>query len=184
MKQSEWKRKPNLRNHDIANMLPALPPPFSLKANIGAIFGRILDVYWLPEGENEKIWDPFIQSFESLDSLEIYARDLDDFQLAGMAKVVREYTRILPDAVYGMMKISKNSTENQNGKGIVLSTVHGAKGQEYDNVYINPDVAASLSRPGGPSVNAFGDEANIAYVAFTRVMLGLKGIISWSKKRL
>jgi hypothetical protein len=101
--------------------------PFSLEGNIGAILGRILDVYWLSEGENEKIRDQFIQSFESLDSLEVYARDLDDFQLTGMAKVVREYTRILPDAVYDMMKISKNTTENQNGAGIILSTVHGAK---------------------------------------------------------
>jgi hypothetical protein len=89
--------------------------------------GRILDVYWLSEEEHDKIRDPFIQSFKSLEALEIYAWDLDDFQLAGMAKVVREYARILPDAVFDMMKISKNTTENQNGSGIILSTVHGAK---------------------------------------------------------
>jgi hypothetical protein len=69
-----------------------------------------------------------------------------------------------------MMKISKNSTENQNGPGIILSTVHGAKGQEYDRVYIDPDLAAALSKPGGPPVKEFGDEANIAYVAFTRAI--------------
>ena len=99
-----------------------------------------MDVYWLSEGENEKIRDQFIQSFESLDSLEVYARDLDDFQLTGMANVVREYTQILPDAVYDMMKISKSSTENQNGPGNILSTVHGARGQEHDRVYIDPDL--------------------------------------------
>ncbi len=143
---------------------------FSLEGNIAAIFGRILDVYWLSEGKQDKIRDPFIQSFESLDSLEIYARNLDDFQLTGMAKVVKEYARILPDAVYNMMKVSKSMAENPNGTGIILSTVHGAKGQEYDRVYIDPDIAASLSRPGGPSAGEFGDEANIAYVAFTRAI--------------
>jgi F-box protein, helicase, 18 len=144
--------------------------PFSLEGNIGAILGRILDVYWLSEEEHDRIRDPFIQSFKSLEALETYARDLDDFQLAGMTKVVREYAHVLPDAVYDMMKISKNTTENQNGSGIILSTVHGAKGQEYDRVYIDPDVAASLSRPEGLLTSTFGDEANIAYVGFTRAI--------------
>jgi superfamily I DNA/RNA helicase len=144
--------------------------PFSLEGNIGAILGRILDVYWLSEEEHDKIRDRFIQSFQSLEALETYARDLDDFQLSGMVKVVREYAHVLPDAVYDMMKISNNTTENQDGQGIILSTVHGAKGQEYDRVYIDPDIAASLSRPEALLTNAFGDEANIAYVGFTRAI--------------
>lgn len=144
--------------------------PFSLEGNIGAILGRILDVYRLSEEENDKIRDRFIQSFKSLEVLETYARDLDDFQLAGMVKVVREYAHVLPDAVYDMMKISNNTTENQDGQGIILSTVHGAKGQEYDRVYIDPDIAASLSRPEALLTNAFGDETNIAYVGFTRAI--------------
>lgn len=143
---------------------------FSLEGNIGVILGRILDVYWLSEEEHDKIRDRFIQSFKSLEALETYARDLDDFQLSGMAKVVREYSHVLPDAVYDMMKISKITTENQNGPGIILSTVHGAKGQEYDRVYIDSDIAASLSRPEALLNKAFGDEANIAYVGFTRAI--------------
>ncbi len=129
-----------------------------------------MDVYWLSKGEHDKIRDPFIQSFEGLDFLEIYVRDLDDFQLAGMAKVVREYARILPDAVYDMMRVSKSMAQTPHGPGIVLSTVHGAKEQEYDRVYIHPGLAASLSTPGGPSASELGDEANVAYVAFTRAI--------------
>lgn len=158
--------------------------PFSLEGNIGAIFGRILDVHWLSKEEHDKIRDPFIQSFKSLEALETYARDLDDFQLAGMIKLVREYAHVLPDAAYDMMKISKTAAETPNGQGIILSTVHGAKGQEYDRVYIDPDVAASLSRPGGALASEFGDEANIAYVGFTRAIRELylppnfKGILT------
>lgn len=144
--------------------------PFSLEGNIGAIFGRILDVHWLSKEEHDKIRDPFIQSFDTLEALETYARDLDDFQLTSMAKVVREYARVLPDAVYDIMKVSKSTAETPNSQGIILSTVHGAKGQEYDRVYIDPDVAASLSRAGGASASEFGDEANIAYVGFTRAI--------------
>jgi len=79
--------------------------PFSLEGNIGAILGRILDVYWL--------------------------------------------------------------------SALLLSTVHGAKGREYDRVYIDPDIAASLSRPEALLTGAFGDEANIAYVGFTRAIRDL-----------
>ena len=158
--------------------------PFFLEGNIGAIFGRILDVYWVSEGEQDKVRDPFIQSFEHLDALENHARDLDDFQLAGMVKVVREYARVLPDALFDMMKVSKSTARTPKDMGIVLSTVHGAKGQEYDRVCIDPDLAGSLSRPEGPSAGDFGEEANIAYVGFTRAIRELclppdfKGILT------
>jgi F-box protein, helicase, 18 len=144
--------------------------PFSLEGNIGSILGRILDVFWLSTKEHDRIRDPFIHSFDSLGSLDKYARDLDDFQLSSMIRVVKEHSRILPDAVFDMMNISKKSAENQSGPGIILSTVHGAKGQEYDRVYVDPDIAVSLSRPEALPVKAFGDEANIAYVAFTRAI--------------
>jgi hypothetical protein len=160
----------NLALFEKALGLRARGIPFSLEGNISAILYRILDVYWLSKEENDKIRDRFIQSFQSLEALETYAKDLDDFQLAGMVKVVREYAHVLPDAVYDMMKISNNTTENQDGQGIILSTVHGAKGQEYDRVYIDPDIAASLSRPEALLTSAFGDEANIAYVGFTRAI--------------
>ena len=146
---------------------------FSLEGNIGSSLGRILDVFWLSTKEHDRIRDPFIHSFDSLGSLDKYAKDLDDFQLSSMLKVVKEHSRILPNAVFDMMNISKKSVENQSGSGIILSTVHGAKGQQYDRVYVDPDIAASLSVPEGLSTKEFGDEANIAYVAFTRAIKGL-----------
>jgi hypothetical protein len=42
--------------------------------------------------------------------------------------------------------------------------------QVYDRVYIDPDVAASLSRPEDILTRAFGNEANIAYMGFTRAI--------------
>ena len=69
-----------------------------------------------------------------------------------------------------MMKISRRTAGAGNRQGIILSTIHGAKGQEYDRVYIDSDIAASLSRPGATPAGESGDEANIAYVAFTRAI--------------
>jgi len=160
----------NLALFEHALGLRATGIPFSLQGNISGILGRILDVYWLSQGTHDKIRDPLIRSFENLEDLDAYATDLDDFQLSNMVEVVREYARILPDAVFDIMKISKSTSDNPNGPGIILSTAHGAKGQEYDRVYIDPDMAASLSRPEALATQTFGDEANIAYVAFTRAI--------------
>ena len=160
----------NLALFEHALGLRATGIPFSLQGNISGILGRILDVYWLSEGTHDKIRDPLIRSFEDLEYLDAYATDLDDFQLSNMVEVVREYARLLPEAVFDIMKISKSTAETPNGPGIILSTVHGAKGQEYDRVYIDPDIAASLSRPEALATQTFCDEANIAYVAFTRAI--------------
>jgi len=62
-----------------------------------------------------------------MESLETYARDLEDFQLSGIVKVVRQYARLLPGVVFEMMNVSKSANENQNGPAVILSTVHGAK---------------------------------------------------------
>jgi len=47
--------------------------------------------------------------------------------------------------------------------------VKEAKSQKYDRVYTDPDVAASFSRLCGASANKFRDEADIGYVAYTRL---------------
>jgi hypothetical protein len=73
-------------------------------------------------------------------------------------------------SIFLIQSSPKKSTGHQNGPGIILSTVLGAKGQEYDRVYIAADIAASLSRPEALVAPTFGDEANIAYVAFTRAI--------------
>jgi len=96
--------------------------------------------------------------------------DISSRKTPNMVEVVGEYARILPEAVFDIMKISKSTAETPNGPGIILSTVHGAKGQEYDRVHIDADIAASLSRPEALATQTFGDEANITYVGFTRAI--------------
>jgi superfamily I DNA/RNA helicase len=160
----------NLALFDKALSLRSRGIPFSLEGNVRGILNRILDVHWLSLKEHDRIRDSFIQSFKELESLETYARDLDDFQLAGIVKVVRQYARILPGVVFEMMDIKKSANGDKDDPAVILSTVHGAKGREYDRVYIDADIAAALSRPEALLANALGDEANIAYVGFTRAI--------------
>ena len=97
----------------------------------------------------------------------------------------------LSQVLKGMIFIVYYSLITELGATVISGRypkVHASNGQEYARVYIDHDVAASLSRPGGVSVNQFGDEANIGHVAFMRAMrdlfLDLKRLISGSKKRL
>ncbi|SPD75415.1 hypothetical protein PITCH_A580018 [uncultured Desulfobacterium sp.] len=48
--------------------------------------------------------------------------------------------------------------------------VNASEGKEYGRIYIDFDAEGSLSRPGVSS-NEFGNEANIAHVAFSRATM-------------
>jgi hypothetical protein len=72
--------------------------------------------------------------------------------------------------------------DNLRYHSLISSSGAAAISKRYPIVH-----AASLSIPGGPSANQFGDEANIAYLAFTRAIRdpylpNLKRFISGSKK--
>lgn len=159
----------NLTLFEKALDLVSTQTPFSLEGNVGAVLGRILDIYRLSTLDHNEIRDPFIRTFNTIDSLEKYASDLDDFQISSMIRVVRDYAHMLPEAVFEMMRISKSNSAH-TGPSVILSTVHGAKGQEYDRVYIAPDIADALSRKDTSAHPLPGDETNIAYVAFTRAI--------------
>ena len=47
------------------------------------------------------------------------------------------------------------------------------------NGRLSSDDFVSLSRPGGQLASEFGDEANIAYVAFTRAIRELYLTLEW-----
>lgn len=163
----------NLALFEKALALRSSGKAFSLEGHLHAILGKILDVHWLAKEQRDKIRDPFLQSFKNVETLETYAKELDDFQLGSMVKVVRDYAQVLPGAVFDMMKTSKATTEVPGGKGIILSTVHGAKGQEYDRVLMDRDIATSLTSPASEPDKPLGDEVNIAYVGMTRAIQSL-----------
>jgi hypothetical protein len=61
---------------------------------------------------SDEIRDPFIRSIKSLEALETYAMNLDDFQLRGMVKVVREYAH----AFFRMLSITLWTTPHAESK--------------------------------------------------------------------
>ena len=55
-------------------------------------------------------------------------------------------------------------------EGVILSTIHTAKGQEYDEVYIDSDIAENLAAAAKNGSPQYEEEINVAYVGFTRAV--------------
>ena len=142
--------------------------PFSFERDVTSQMLRTLDVYWLSLGENKKIRDPFIKSFQTLDHLEHHASEMDDREFNQMAKVVRDYAKDLPNIIFDLIKIHKDNTQKANPEAVTLSTIHSSKGQEYNHVIIGSDLPYFLNEDTEQEEETFLEEVNIAYVALTR----------------
>lgn len=143
--------------------------PYRFERDIRKDLFKILDVYQLHIGEKEKIRDELIQSFDSLDQLDKYAEKMEDFQLANMSQVVKQYSTEFPGAIFEMLKLTNEKGDQYDADAVILSTVHTAKGQEYEQVVIDMDVVEAISRTEGKDAKQFYDEVNVAYVCLTRV---------------
>jgi len=155
---------------------------FRFERDIEKVLWQTLDVYWLENGEKSKIRSEWLQSFENMKALEEYADNCEDFQLKGMSQVVRKYSSSFPDIIYEMAGINRNKTEQVNSGGAILSTIHASKGQEYERVYIDSDVADMLGSADKLGQTQYDEEVNVAYVGFTRAIKQL--FISKSFERI
>jgi hypothetical protein len=147
--------------------------PFSFEKDLYPLLMKTLDVYWLVEQRTENIRDPLIRSFSDIDDLEEHAKDTENFQLQGMLEIVEKYHEEFPGVVFELSERTKDSSAKDNAPGIVLSTIHSAKGQEYEQVYIDSDMAENIERVITNELQDMNDEINVAYVGFTRAIRNL-----------
>lgn len=155
---------------------------FRFERDIEKVLWQTLDVYWLENGEKSKIRSEWLQSFESMKALEEYADNCEDFQIKGMSQVVRKYADSFPEIIFEMTAINRNKAERLNSGGAILSTIHASKGQEYEKVYVDSDVAEMLGSADKLGLSQFNEEVNVAYVGFTRAIKQL--FISQSFERI
>lgn len=87
-----------------------------------------------------------------------------------------------PDIIFEMAGINRNKAEQVNSGGAILSTIHASKGQEYERVYIDSDVADMLGSADKLGQTQYDEEVNVAYVGFTRAIRHL--FISKSFERI
>lgn len=141
---------------------------YRFERDIDKVLWQTLDVYWLAQREKRKIRSDWIRSFESMESLERYADNCDDFQVKSIARIVRRHAADFPHIIFEMNGMSRKDTGETDPHRVVLSTIHASKGQEYARVFIDPDVADTLTATEKLNGVKFKEEANVAYVGFTR----------------
>lgn len=160
-------------------------------------FELIADAWRLRCGETADIADPFVRKFSSLDALQDYALAVDDKELLTRIGIVERFGQRIP-ALVERVRAAHVAPE---AAGLQLSTVHRAKGLEWDCVQLGDDFPDLLSEEGLPRTWRFlgrpasGDdavlpkeEANIAYVAPTRARCELQpnpqlaDFLEWCKR--
>jgi superfamily I DNA/RNA helicase len=138
----------------------------------------LYDVLNLYNGKHDRIRDQLVGSMKDIDDLEEYVEKTEDHQLATMIEIVREYG----NEVHGIIKSLKElhtGDENRNKAEMIFSTVHRAKGMEYDVVHLVNDFITESKlkdlkeKHKNDKTAAFdtarlSEEINLLYVAITR----------------
>lgn len=138
----------------------------------------LYDVLNLYNGKHDRIRDQLVGSMKDIDDLEEYVEKTEDHQLATMIEIVREYG----NEVHGIIKSLKElhtGDENRNKAEMIFSTVHRAKGMEYDVVHLVNDFLTEgklkdlkekhkNDKTATFDTARLSEEINLLYVAITR----------------
>lgn len=146
---------------------------FCFGRDISKELKKTLDVYWLSIDERTKIKDDLIKSFGSIKEIEKYATIINDYQLLKTIELVNTYKKEFPGIISEFLGCCKKQVPGQDQTAITLSTIHTAKGQDYDHVIIHDDVIARLDRSCGKAAYNYLEEINIVYVGITRAIKNL-----------
>lgn len=135
--------------------------------------GSLYDVLNLFLCKHESIKDPLLRGMQSFSDLTDYIELTEDYQLSLLVEVVQKYGSELP---HFLNLIRRNLTESRSFADCIFSTVHRAKGMEYETVevcddYMSPDdldKAVESCLATGQPVTPLMEEVNALYVAITR----------------
>ena len=137
----------------------------------------LYDVLSLHNGNRDRIRDELVGSMKNLEELEEYVEKTEDHQLATMIEIVREYGNEI-HSILKSLKELQTTDENRSKAEMIFSTVHRAKGMEYDVVHLVNDFLTEgklkelkekkndKSVPFDPA--RLNEEINLLYVAVTR----------------
>lgn len=138
----------------------------------------LYDVLNLFNHNHAIIKDKLIKTMKDIDELEEYIEKTDDKQLAMMVELVREYGNAISDIIKKLKSLHTADIDRAKAE-MIFSTVHRAKGMEYDVVYLADDFLTEekLERLTGESkdkekqpvdYSKLKEEINLLYVAITR----------------
>lgn len=149
----------------------------------GYKLGLLRDLCFLALGQRDRVESGRIKAFPSLAAVQSFARRIEDRELAQRTDLV---SRSNPDDLLRrLQRLEALAERREKATGapkanVSLSTVHKAKGLEWDTVVVADDFldteeeAARLAMHGGSQISGDVQELNMLYVALTRCKRGLQ----------
>jgi F-box protein, helicase, 18 len=148
-------------------------------ADDGTSLYDVLDLY---NGRINTIRDKLVRSMRSMDELEDYIKKTEDVQLGMMVEIVKEYANEIPAIMRKLKELHTGDADRTKAR-MIFSTVHRAKGMEYDTVHLVNDFvteekldklkAAHEQKKEPLNVEKWNEEINLLYVAITRARVKL-----------
>lgn len=133
--------------------------------------GSLYDVLNLKNYQFSRIQDPLIKSMPSLVELTEYSKEVGDSEMLGLCTIVNKYG----NDIFKIMKDIKDSlVEDKNATRNYFSTMHKAKGMEYDSVFLASDFLSRekftrfINDELEMTLAQMIEEINLLYVAVTR----------------
>lgn len=143
-------------------------------ADDGASLYDVLNLY---NEQHDRVRDKLISSMKDIDELEEYIESTEDAQLGMMLEIVKEYENEIPYLIKQLKDLHTGDEDRAKAK-MIFSTVHRAKGMEYDTVYLVNDfiteekierIKKELKKKQEPvDIAKANEEINLLYVAVTR----------------
>ena len=130
-------------------------------------FEDYLDIHKLSKGRKNEMKK--FKTFHSFNQFKTFATNVNDVELLSKIKIVEKYGAHVPELI---SRIRSNVVKDIKTADTVLSTVHKAKGLEFDTVVLMDDFP-DFKEQGLQLKNVPEDEANLIYVAITRAKMRL-----------
>lgn len=133
----------------------------------------IHEMLQLRYGSISKIRDPLLVALGSYDALQRYVEQTGDAELAIFLQLIEMYGESLPEQLSRLRRHTEGIRRPEEAD-ITFSTVHRAKGMEYDAVKLLPDfitakkIDKQLEDPRTLDPGRIMEEINLLYVALTR----------------
>ncbi len=138
--------------------------------------GSIYDVLNLYNNQRHMIKDDLIKTMPSFDHLKDYLEETSDTSLKALVDLVEKYHKDIPFFIHKIKECTVDEADKDKAD-MIFSTVHKAKGMEYDEVFLMDDFISEQqiidSKPAIKakeiSAEAISEEINLLYVGATRV---------------
>ncbi len=131
------------------------------------------EILQLRFGSLSKLKDPLLQALGSYDALQRYVEQTGDPELAIFLQLIELYGAELPNQLSRLRKHAEQCSDAREA-ALIFSTVHRAKGMEYDAVKLLPDfitakkIDKQLEETRTLDRERLIEEINLLYVAISR----------------